>query len=295
MTRPRDASIALFDGRAGAAALPPQVREKRLGLQRILRGLGRTLVAYSGGVDSATLLVEAHRELGLRARGVIADSPSLPRAELASALALAEAAGVPVQVVATHELDRDLYRANAADRCYHCKAELFATLGRIAQEGSFETIAYGAVTDDLGDVRPGMEAARERRARAPLLEAGFSKLETRVLARHLGLRVWDKPQAACLSSRIRHGVEVTVTRLARVEAAEAWIAARFGPGTLRVRDDGDVARIEVSPGDIRRLSDPDALDSIRMYLNSLGFTDASVDPRGYRRADPMPEKAQEAH
>ena len=295
MTDPREAPITLLAGSAGVAAFPPPLGEKRLELERILGGLGRTLVAYSGGVDSATLLVEAHRVLGARVRGAIADSPSLPRAELASALALAEMAGIPVVVVETHELGRELYRANAPDRCYHCKAELFGALGRIAREEGFDSIAYGAVTDDLGDVRPGMEAARERRARAPLLEAGFSKLETRLLARHLGLRVWDKPQAACLSSRIRHGVEVTQARLARVEAAEAWLAARFGLRMLRVRDDGDVARIEVASGDIARLSNGEAMDSILLYLNRLGFTDASVDPRGYRRADPMPERAQEAH
>lgn len=295
MTDPREVPVALLAAASAGAALPPDLQEKRRALEAILRGLGRTIVAYSGGVDSATLLAEAHRVLGARACGAIADSPSLARAELSEALALAEGAGIPVRVVPTHELERERYRANAPDRCYHCKAELFGALGRIALEEGFDSIAYGAVTDDLGDVRPGMNAARERRARAPLLEAGFSKLETRLLARHLGLRVWDKPQAACLSSRIRHGVEVTEARLARVEAAEVWLRARFGLGTLRVRDDGDAARIEVAPADIARLSNPDALEPIRLYLNSLGFRDVSVDPRGYRRADPMPDLAQEAH
>jgi uncharacterized protein len=294
MTRDAAAPVTLLGDRAEPGSLTPPLQEKRRALEQILRGLGRTLIAYSGGVDSATLLVEAHRVLGARACGVIADSPSLPRAELDAALTLAREAGARVRAVPTRELDRADYRANAADRCYHCKAELFETLERVARSEGFESIAYGAVTDDLGDARPGMEAARELRVRAPLLEAGYSKLETRLLARFLGLRVWDKPQAACLSSRIRHGVEVTPQRLARVEAAEAWLASRFGLRVLRVRDEGQAARIEVAQEDVSRLSTPDVLQTISLKLNELGFPNTSVDPSGYRRADPMPEPSQEA-
>jgi uncharacterized protein len=295
MTRPAASPITFLPGPGEAGPLPAGLPAKRQALEAILEGLGSTLVAYSGGVDSATLLVEGHRVLGARSRGVIADSPSLPRAELRRALSLAEGVGIRVRVVATRELERERYRANAPDRCYHCKTELFTTLLRIAREEGFTSVAYGAVTDDLGDVRPGMEAAREQLARAPLLEAGFSKLETRLLARHLGLPVWDKPQSACLSSRIRHGVEVTAARLARVEAAEDWLAARYGLRTLRVRDDGGTARIEVAPGDIPRLSTGEAFATITLFLNKLGFSNVSMDPRGYRRADPMPDRAEETH
>jgi uncharacterized protein len=246
-------------------------------------------VAYSGGVDSALLLAEASRVLGADACGVIADSPSLPRAELADALALAREAGLAVRVVRTRELSRDAYRANGPDRCYHCKTELFEALIGIAREESWDTIAYGAVADDLGDVRPGMDAARERGIRAPLLEVGIGKREVRALARGLGLRAWDKPQAACLASRIPHGTEVTAERLARVEEAEGWLRRELGLRVLRVRLAGAGARIEVAPPEIERLSGPDTYSRIRLKLGELGFSEVVIDPRGYRRADPEPE------
>ena len=266
----------------------PALEEKRVALEALLRSLGRTLVAYSGGVDSAFLLHEASRVLGERACGVIADSPSLPRAELEDALALASEAGAAVRVVSTAELSRAAYRANGLDRCYHCKTELFETLTAIAREEGWDTIAYGAVTDDLGDVRPGMDAARERGIRAPLLEAGLGKLEVRALARSLGLRVWDKPQAACLASRIPHGTEVTAERLSKVEAAEAWLRRTFGLRVLRVRLAGEGARIEVAPPDIGRLGAPGDYSRIQLKLGELGFQSVVIDPKGYRRADPAP-------
>jgi uncharacterized protein len=263
------------DGAAGLA--------RRNALEAVLRSLGRTLVAYSGGVDSTLLLAEAGRLLGSRALGVIADSPSLPRAELEDALAMAREAGVTVRVVPTGELSRAGYRTNGTDRCYHCKTELFETLLGLARREGWDTVAYGAVTDDLGDVRPGMDAARERGIRAPLLEAGFGKREVRALARQLGLRAWDKPQAACLASRIPHGTEVTAERLSRVELAEKWLRAEFGLRVLRVRLAGSGARIEVAPTEIARLSGAAELGRISLKLGELGFFGVSVDPRGYRR------------
>ncbi|HET9940095.1 MAG TPA: TIGR00268 family protein, partial [Candidatus Eisenbacteria bacterium] len=167
--------------------IDPELRAKRDGLRAILETLGRTVVAYSGGVDSAFLLVEARRVLGDRVEGAIADSPSLPRAELDQALALARDRDIPVRVIETREMEREAYVANGPDRCYHCKAELFGCLEAVAEKESWSTIAYGAVTDDLGDVRPGMRAADRYQVRAPLLEAGLGKLEVRVLARGLGL------------------------------------------------------------------------------------------------------------
>ena len=265
-----------------------ELRTKRDGLRAILETLGRTVVAYSGGVDSAFLLVEARRVLGERAEGAIADSPSLPRAELHQALRLAKERGIPVRVIETREMERAAYVANGPDRCYHCKAELFGCLEAMAEAEGWSTIAYGAVTDDLGDVRPGMRAADRYQVRAPLLEAGLGKLEVRVLARGLGLPVWDKPQSACLASRIPHGSAVTREKLLQVERGEEWLRGAFGLRVVRLRHEGSRARIEVGLGEIARISTDAAISRIRQQLGALGFQDVWVDPAGYRRADPSP-------
>ncbi len=259
---------------------------KRARLEAILSGLGPTLVAYSGGVDSAYLLAEAHRVLGAGALGVIARSPSLPAAELEGALALAAERGMPVRVVETNEMEREAYRRNASDRCYHCKTELFEHLVTLAGAEGWRAIAYGAVTDDLGDDRPGMGAARELKISAPLVESGLSKIEVRLLARQVGLRVWDKPQSACLASRIPHGTEVTVEKLRQVEGAEAWLRDRFGLRVVRVRHFGQRARVETEQGEISRLVA--ALPELRSGLMTWGFENVEIDPGGYSRPDPLP-------
>jgi len=268
--------------------IDPQLQTKRDRLGAILGSLGQTVVAYSGGVDSAFLLVEAKRVLGDRAEGAIADSPSLPRSELDQAIALAEERGIRVRIIETQEMERDAYVANGPDRCYHCKAELFGCLEAMAETEGWATIAYGAVTDDLGDVRPGMRAADRYQVRAPLLEAGLGKLEVRVLARSLGLPVWDKPQSACLASRIPHGSPVTREKLRQVEQGEAWLRGAFGLRVVRLRHEGDRARIEVGLGEIARISTDAAISRIRQQLGALGFQDVWIDPAGYRRADPSP-------
>ncbi|TMQ65441.1 MAG: ATP-dependent sacrificial sulfur transferase LarE [Candidatus Eisenbacteria bacterium] len=250
--------------------------------------MGRTLVAYSGGVDSAYLLAEASQVLGPRALGVIAKSPSLPGAELTAALSLAASRGIGVRVIETREMERTEYRANGPDRCFHCKAELFERLTTVAAEEGWATIAYGALTDDLGDVRPGMAAAGRFRVRAPLLEAGLGKLEVRLLARDIGLRVWDKPQSACLASRIPHGSPVTVMKLSQVEQGEAWLREALGLRVARLRHEGTHARIEVLEEDIARISGETTLSNISFALNRLGFMTVEIDPRGYRRPDPQP-------
>jgi uncharacterized protein len=284
------ASARLF---SPARGLDPSIAEKRSRLEAILSGLGRTLVAYSGGVDSSLLLSEAGRVLGPGAVGVIARSASLADSEYRDAVALGAERGIEVRTLETREIEREGYRANAGDRCYHCKAELFERLEALCRDEEFESLAYGAVTDDLGDIRPGMRAAEDFRVRAPLLEAGFSKLEVRVLARHVGLRVWDKPQSACLASRIPVGSEVTEAKLNQVERAEAWIREAFGLRVVRVRHDGVRARIEVLPGDVTRLSREDSVDALRRGLFGIGFTQVTVDPRGYRRSDPYPIETKE--
>ncbi|HEU4725588.1 MAG TPA: ATP-dependent sacrificial sulfur transferase LarE [Candidatus Eisenbacteria bacterium] len=268
---------------AGSSAI---LAEKRRRLSEVLRGLGRTLVAYSGGVDSAYLLAEAHRALSEGALGVIARSPSLPAAELEGALALAAEHGLPVRVVDTNEMEREAYRRNDPDRCYHCKTELFEHLVALAGAEGWRAIAYGAVTDDLGDDRPGMGAAKELEIRAPMLEAGLSKIEVRALARQMGLRVWDKPQSACLASRIPHGMEVTVDKLRQVESAEAWICRKFGLRVVRVRHFGQRAKVETELSDVPRLLA--ALPELRSGLLTWGFEIVEVDPAGYRRPDPLP-------
>ena len=262
---------------------------KRERLAAILRSMGRTLVAYSGGVDSSYLLLEAHRALGADALGVIARSPSLPTAELDAALDLAGARRIPVRVLDTHEMEREGYRANGTDRCFHCKTELFDRLESLARDEGWASLAYGAVTDDLGDVRPGMDAAKRMSIRAPLLEAGLGKLEVRILARSAGLSVWDKPQSACLASRIPHGSEVTASKLSQVEAGEAWLKSNFRLRVVRLRHGGTAARIEVSVEDIARLTRPDVLERILLQMNRLGFDSAEIDPQGYRRPDPIPD------
>lgn len=266
----------------------PVLQAKRDRLRAILETFGRTVVAYSGGVDSAFLLIEARRVLGDRVEGAIADSPSLPRAELDQALALAGERGIPVRVIETREMEREAYVANGPDRCYHCKAELFGRLEGVAEEEGWSTIVYGAVTDDLGDVRPGMRAADRYQVRAPLLEAGLGKLEVRVLARGLGLSVWDKPQSACLASRIPHGSAVTREKLLQVERGEEWLRGTFGLRVVRLRHEGARARIEVGLGEIARISTDAAISRIRQQLGALGFQDIWIDPAGYRRADPSP-------
>jgi pyridinium-3,5-biscarboxylic acid mononucleotide sulfurtransferase len=280
---PREARLALH-----GPGIDPALQAKRGLLTSILGGMGRTVVAFSGGVDSAVLLVEARRVLGDRAEGAIADSPSLPREELEDALTLAGAHGIPVRVVETREMDREAYVANGTDRCFHCKAELFGLLGAIAASEGWDSVAYGAVTDDLGDVRPGMAAADRFRVRAPLLEAGLGKLEIRLLARSLGLPVWDKPQSACLASRIPHGTPVTRAYLDQVERGEAWLRKAFGLRVVRLRHEGARARIEVGPGEIAQISTDSAIGRIRQQLGTLGFQDVWIDPAGYRRPDPNP-------
>lgn len=285
-------------GASGSVRLRPPgidagLLARRAQLRAILGGMGRTLVAYSGGVDSAYLLFEANLVLGDRAAGVIGRSPSLPAAELDGALALAVSRGIPVRVVETREMERTAYRANGPDRCYHCKAELFERLGAIAADEGWDSLAYGALVDDLGDVRPGMAAAERYRVRAPLLEAELGKLDVRILARGGGLPVWDKPQSACLASRIPHGSEVTPEKLSQVERGEAWLRAAFGLRVVRLRHDGDRARIEVSPADIARLSASESKTTIYLELNKLGFSQIEIDPSGYRRADPHPTEDSE--
>ncbi|MHB8508048.1 MAG: ATP-dependent sacrificial sulfur transferase LarE [Candidatus Dormibacteria bacterium] len=246
----------------------------------LIRPLGRILVAYSGGVDSTLVLELANRALGAATEGVIADSPSLPRQELDAALDLAHARGYRVRVIRTEEVSLPEYRANDVDRCYHCKAELY---GRLCDEAARIRAAVldGFNRDDRSDWRPGRRAAVERGVRSPLDEVGLGKEEVRALAHSMGLPNWNKPQAACLSSRIPYGIPVTLESLSRVEAAEQ-VLRQEGFSLLRVRDRAGSASIEVEPGLVHLLNEPALRRRVGRRLKQLGFSEVAVDPHGYR-------------
>ncbi len=262
-------------------AMATHIETKRGLLQADLGKLGRLLVAYSGGVDSAFLAWAAYQALGQKMLAIIADSPSLARAQLADAVAFAREQSIPLQVIATSELDRPEYVRNDAQRCFFCKDELFTLMETLRTARGFDAIAYGVNLDDHGDFRPGQKAANAHHVVAPLLEARLGKEEIRVLARQAGLRIWDKPASACLSSRIEYGRPVTREALDVVEKGEDALRA-LGFRQLRVRHHGDIVRIEVAREELERALDPAMAARFTAIFKGLGFKFVTLDLEGFR-------------
>ena len=258
---------------------PLAIKESQL--RAALRHLGRVLVAYSGGVDSAYLAWAAHRELASNMLAVIADSPSLARTHLSDAIAFANEHGIPLEVVTTSELDRPEYARNDGQRCFHCKDELFAVMENLRAARGFDAIAYGVNQDDQGDFRPGQQAAAQHHVAAPLLKAGLTKQEIRELARQAGLRIWDKPASACLSSRIEYGRPVTREALDVVERGEDAIRS-LGFRQFRVRHHGDIVRIEIAREELDRALNPAIAAQFTTIFKALGFKFVTLDLEGFR-------------
>jgi pyridinium-3,5-biscarboxylic acid mononucleotide sulfurtransferase len=260
---------------------PVQLEAKRAALDACLRGLGRTLIAYSGGVDSAFLAWAARRVLGPGMLAIIADSPSLARTHLADAIAFAREKDIPLEVVASAELGRPEYVRNDASRCFHCKDELFSVMEEYRCRHGFDSIAYGLNADDQGDFRPGQRAALQHHVAAPLLEAGLTKAEIRELARTASLRVWDKPASACLSSRIEYGRPVTQEVLEVIERGEDALRV-LGFRQFRVRYHGEIVRIEISVEELPRALSSSMASELSRIFKALGFKFVTLDLEGFR-------------
>ena len=261
--------------------ISPGTAQKLLLLQHQLLELETLMVAYSGGVDSAFLAATAHRVLGSRMLAVLADSPSLARRDLDQARAFAQSIGMPLHIVNTDELERPEYARNDADRCFHCKDELFVSMRSLGATLGYSTIAYGMNVDDTRDFRPGQRAAKDHAVLAPLADAGLTKIEIRTLAKAAGYPLWDRPAAPCLSSRIEYGRTVTREVLSQVEQAEESLR-QLGFRELRVRHHGPLARVELARTELPRALAVDMLDAISAAVKKAGFQYVTLDCTGFR-------------
>ena len=265
-----------------AFAISQELVSKRNSLLDILRGYGQVAVAFSGGIDSTVVAQAAFLALGEQAVAITADSPSVARREIADSRRLALHIGIRHLVVRTQEFANPDYLKNDGTRCFHCKSELYGCIEQLQPELHNAVICSGANTDDLGDYRPGLKAAADHGVRHPLIEAGCSKADVRALARHWELPTWDKPASPCLSSRLAPGVQVTVERTARVEAAEDYLRS-LGFRDCRVRlHESELARIEVPLAEIGLLIDPAVRAGLARRLKELGFRFVTLDLEGFR-------------
>ena len=281
MTAPLDAAGQPAVPPDPSRALPPELHAKQDALFDQLRAAGRLLVAFSGGVDSSYLAWAARQALGDDCLAVTADSPSYPESHRKMAEEIVAQFGIPHRFVKTREMERAAYRANASDRCYHCKSELFETMDRILDESGYDAVCYGVNLDDTGDFRPGHRAADEHGVLSPFLDVALGKEEIRALSRAVGLPTADLPASACLSSRLPYGTEVTVERLRQVEAGEEALRA-LGFEQVRLRHHGELARVEIAPRELPKALDEKMTRRIVDAIKPLGFRFVSLDLEGYR-------------
>jgi uncharacterized protein len=261
---------------------PAPLQAKQEKLFSVLRGLDRVMVAYSGGADSAYLAWAAHQVLGAGALAVTADSASIPESHKRDAEAFVRQFGIPHEYIETREFENPDYLKNDANRCFHCKDELFTRLEEVGRERGIPSIIYGVNADDLGDYRPGQNAAAMHQVQAPLVEAGLRKAEIRELSRLAGLPTWDRPASACLSSRIPYGTPVTIENIKTVERGEEEIKA-LGFRQFRVRYHGELVRLEIAPDELANALSPEMARHFTAIFKALGFKYVTLDLEGYRQ------------